>query len=51
MAACEGALLLVDASQGIQAQTMANYFLSIEQDLCIVPVVNKIDMQSARVSL
>lgn len=45
--ACQGALLLVDAGQGVQAQTMANFYLAFEQDLKIVPVINKIDMQTA----
>ena len=45
--ACQGALLLVDAAQGVQAQTMANFFLAFEQDLSIVPVMNKIDMANA----
>jgi len=48
LAACEGALLLVDAAQGVQAQTMANFFLALEAGLEIVPVLNKIDLQSAR---
>jgi GTP-binding protein LepA len=48
LAACEGAILLVDAFQGVQAQTVANAYLAIENDLTIVPVLNKIDMQSAR---
>ncbi len=45
--ACQGALLLVDACQGVQAQTMANFYLAFEQDLTIVPVINKIDMANA----
>jgi len=48
LAACEGAILLVDAAQGVQAQTVANAYLAIEGDLTIVPVLNKIDMQTAR---
>ncbi len=45
--ACQGALLLVDAVQGVQAQTMANFYLAFEQNLTIVPVINKIDMMNA----
>jgi translation factor GUF1, mitochondrial len=47
LAACQGCLLLVDASQGVQAQTVANFFLAFEQDLAIVPILNKIDMPAA----
>ena len=48
--ACEGAVLVVDASQGIQAQTLANVYLAMEQDLTIVPVLNKVDLPAADVS-
>ena len=48
--ACEGAVLVVDASQGIQAQTLANVYLAMEQDLTIIPVLNKVDLPAADVS-
>ena len=48
LAACEGALLLVDSAQGIEAQTLANLYLAMENDLTIIPVLNKIDLPSAQ---
>lgn len=47
LTACQGAILLVDANQGVQAQTVANFFLAFSQNLTIVPVMNKIDLKNA----
>lgn len=49
LAACQGTLLLVDATQGVQAQTLANFFLAFERDITIIPVINKVDMDAADV--
>ena len=51
LAACEGAILVVDATQGVEAQTLANVYLAVDNDLFIVPVINKIDLPSASINL
>src|SRR3712207_3796367 len=47
LAACEGAILVVDAAQGVEAQTLANVYLAVEHDLTVIPVINKIDLPAA----
>ena len=49
LAACEGVLLLVDAAQGVEAQTVSNLYLAIDNDLAIIPIINKVDLKSARI--
>ena len=49
LAACEGALLVVDSTQGVEAQTLANVYLALDQDLELIPIINKIDLPSARI--
>ncbi len=51
LAACEGAILVVDAAQGVEAQTISNLYLALEDDLTIIPVLNKVDLKSAQVDL
>lgn len=47
IAACQGALLLVDASQGVQAQTVANFWLAFSQGLCVIPIANKVNLSAS----
>ena len=51
LAACEGAILVIDATQGVEAQTLANSYLAIDDDLTLLPVINKIDLKSAMINL
>jgi small GTP-binding protein len=51
LSACQGCLLVVDATQGIQAQTIANFYLAFESGLYIVPVINKIDLKTAKLNV
>src|ERR1041385_9249532 len=51
LSACEGALLVVDAAQGVEAQTVANFHLALQQNLKIIPIINKIDLPHAQVDV